>query len=59
MELIFCCVKESEDFSGYNIIKQEIEIDSALNRKIEFICSFWFSFFDSYTILSFTPNYYQ
>ena len=36
MELIFCCVKDLM----VNIIKQEIDIEEALKKKLEFICSF-------------------
>ena len=39
MELIFCCVKERNDLM-VNIIKQEIDIEEALKKKLEFICSF-------------------
>ena len=39
MELIFCCVKERDDLI-VNIIKQEIDIEEALKKKLEFICSF-------------------
>ena len=39
MELIFCCVKERDDLM-VNIIKQEIDIEEALKKKLEFICSF-------------------
>ena len=36
MELIFCCVKERDDFM-VNIIKQEIDIEEALKKKLEMI----------------------
>ena len=39
MELIFYCIKEM-DALMVNIIKQEIDIEEALKRKLEFICSF-------------------
>ena len=39
MELIFCCVKERDDFM-VNIIKQEIDIEETLKKKLEFVCSF-------------------
>ena len=39
MELIFYCIKEMDDLM-VNIIKQEIDIEEALKRKLEFICSF-------------------
>ena len=39
MELIFCCVKERDDLM-VNIIKQEIDIEWSLKKKLEFICSF-------------------
>lgn len=39
MELIFCCVKERDDLI-VNIIKQEIDIEEALKKKLEFVCSF-------------------
>lgn len=39
MELVFCCVKERNDLM-VNIIKQEIEVEESLIRKLEFICSF-------------------
>ena len=39
MELIFCCVKERDDLM-VNIIKQEIDIEEALRKKLEFVCSF-------------------
>ena len=39
MELIFCCVKERDDLM-VNIIKQEIDIEEALKKKLEFVCSF-------------------
>ena len=39
MELIFCCVKERDDLM-VNIIKQEIDIEETLRKKLEFICSF-------------------
>ena len=39
MELIFCCVKESDDLM-VNIIKEDLDIEEALKRKLEFICSF-------------------
>ena len=38
MELIFCCVKEKNDLM-LNIIKQEIDIEEALKKKLEFVCS--------------------
>lgn len=38
-ELIFCCVKESDDLM-VNIIKEDLDIEEALKRKLEFICSF-------------------
>ena len=39
MELIFCCAKERDDLM-VNIIKQEIDIEEALRKKLEFVCSF-------------------
>ena len=36
MELIFCCVKERHDLM-VNIIKQEIDIEEALKKKLEMI----------------------
>jgi len=39
MELIFCCVKERDDLM-VNIIKEDLEIEEALKKKLEFICSF-------------------
>ena len=39
MELIFCCVKERDDLM-VNIIKQEIDIEEALRKKLEFVCNF-------------------
>ena len=39
MELIFCCVKERDDLM-VNIIKEDLDIEEALKRKLEFICSF-------------------
>ena len=39
MELVFCCVKERDDLR-VNIIKQEIDIEEALRKKLEFVCSF-------------------
>ena len=39
MELIFCYVKERDDLM-VNIIKQEIDIEEALKKKLEFVCSF-------------------
>ena len=39
MELIFYCVKERDDLM-VNIIKQEIDIEEALRKKLEFVCSF-------------------
>ena len=39
MELIFCCVKERDDLM-VNIIKQEIDIEEPLKKKLEFVCSF-------------------
>ena len=39
MELIFCCVKERDDLM-VNIIKQEIDIEETLKKKLEFVCSF-------------------
>ena len=38
MELIFCCVKEKNDLM-LNIIKQEIDSEAALKKKLEFVCS--------------------
>lgn len=40
MELIFLYVKKERDDLIVNIIKQEIEIEGALKKKLEFICSF-------------------
>ena len=40
MELIFLYVKKERDDLMVNIIKQEIEIEGALKKKLEFICSF-------------------
>jgi hypothetical protein len=34
MELIFCCVKERNDLM-VNIIKQEIEVEEALNLRVK------------------------
>ena len=39
MELIFCCVKERDDLM-VNIIKQEIDIEEVLKKKLEFVYSF-------------------
>ena len=39
MELIFCCVKERDDLM-VNIIKLVIDIEEALRKKREFVCSF-------------------
>ena len=39
MELIFCCVKERNDLI-VNIIKEDLDIEEALKKKLEFICSF-------------------
>ena len=39
MELIFCCVKERDDLM-VNIIKEDLDIEEALKKKLEFICSF-------------------
>ena len=39
MELIFCCVKERNDLM-VKIIKQEIDIEEPLKKKLEFICNF-------------------
>ena len=39
MELIFCCVKEKNDLM-VNIIKEDLDIEEALKKKLEFICSF-------------------
>ena len=39
MELIFCCVKERDDLI-VNIIKEDLDIEEALKKKLEFICSF-------------------
>ena len=36
MELIFCCVQERNDLM-VNIIKQEIDIEEALKKKLEMI----------------------
>lgn len=38
MELIFCYVKERDDLM-VNIIKQEIDIEEAVRKKLEFVCS--------------------
>ena len=39
MELIFCCVKERDDLM-VNIIKEDLDIEEALKKKLEFICNF-------------------
>ena len=39
MELIFYCVKERDDLM-VNIIKEDLDIEEALKKKLEFICSF-------------------
>ena len=39
MELIFCCVKERDDLM-VNIIKEDLDIEEALRKKLEFVCSF-------------------
>ena len=39
MELIFCCVKERDDLM-VNIIKEDLDIEEALKKKLEFICDF-------------------
>ena len=39
MELIFCCMKERDDLM-VNIIKEDLDIEEALKKKLEFICSF-------------------
>ena len=39
MELIFCCVKEMDDLM-VKIIKEDLDIEEALKKKLEFICSF-------------------
>ena len=39
MELIFCCVKGRDDLM-VNIIKQEIDIEEVLRKKLEFVCNF-------------------
>lgn len=39
MELFFCCVKERDDLM-VNIIKKDLDIEKALKKKLEFICSF-------------------
>ena len=39
MELIFCCVKERDDLM-VNIIKEDLDIEETLKKKLEFICSF-------------------
>lgn len=36
MELIFCCVKERDNLM-VNIIKQEIDIEETLKKKLEMI----------------------
>ena len=38
MELIFYCVKERDDLM-VNIIKEDLDIEEALKKKLEFICS--------------------
>ena len=38
MELIFCCVKERDDLM-VNIIKQEIDIEEALRKKLKVVCN--------------------
>ena len=40
MELIFCCVKERDDLM-VNIIKEDLDIQETLKKKLEFICSFF------------------
>ena len=39
MELIFCCVNERDDLM-VKIIKEDLDIEEALKKKLEFICSF-------------------
>ena len=39
MELIFCCVKERDDLM-VKIIKEDLDIEETLKKKLEFICSF-------------------
>ena len=39
MELIFCCVKERDNLM-VNIINEDLDIEEALKKKLEFICSF-------------------
>ncbi len=39
MELSFCFVKERDDLM-VNIIKENLDIEEALKKKLEFICSF-------------------
>ena len=39
MELIFCCVKQRDDLM-VNIIKEDLDIQETLKKKLEFICSF-------------------
>ena len=39
MELIFCCAKERDDLM-VKIIKEDLDIEEALKKKLEFICSF-------------------
>ena len=39
MELIFCCVKEKDDLM-VKIIKEDLDIEETLKKKLEFICSF-------------------
>jgi len=39
MELIFCCVKERDDLM-VNIIKEDLDIEGSLKKKLEFVCSF-------------------
>ena len=39
MELIFYCVKERDDLM-VNIIKEDLDIEEALKKKLEFVCSF-------------------
>ena len=36
MELIFCCVKERDDLM-VNIIKEDLDIEETLKKKLEFI----------------------
>ena len=38
MELIFCCAKEGDDLM-VNIIKEDLDIEEALKRKLKFIYS--------------------